>query len=555
MATRKKSAQKSSSKGKRAGGAKATLAPASSRVTKSRGGAAKGAAGIKLPKTSRAVTGAATALSTDQLAPTVSDVIQVQYLAKARKFVPRTKIHVRKEIPTTSEGGQVFDFNPTQPLALDMPMPMAMAMAPPSVGGAPLASTDSVTMVRNVQLTSAAVNNTASNVGEPSVASNGEVVFYTGNWYAAVSFNRGQTFRFVDPARSFPDPPGMSFCCDQVVQYIQSIDTFVWLLQYTTNANGENLQRLAFAKTADVRLGRWRTFDITSQSVGLPGTFLDYPDLAVGTNMLYVTMNGFRNNQWNATVLVRLPLSGINSGNITAQRTISTTNFNFRVAQHCGTRAFWASHQNTSTLRVFSWGETEAQPSFRDVPVARWAVGPYTSQTPDNRNWLARADPRLTGATKRNDELWFAWGSGSGGVNNRPNPFIQIARINSTNFSLIENINIWDATSGTCYAALSTNGKNEVGVSYMIGGGGVNGRFPTHVIGILTGTRREVTTFAGTRGPADQKWGDYLAVRRNYPNTSLFCATGYILKGNAGAANATPIYTLFGRSGDITGTD
>jgi hypothetical protein len=485
----------------------------------------------------------------------VSEVIKVQYLAKAKKFVPQTKIHVRKDIPVPKEGAQVFDFNPTQPLALDMPLSMAMAMAAPGVGGAPLANTDNVTIVRNTQLKSAAVNNTASNVGEPSVASNGEVVFYTGNWYAAVSFDRGQTFKFVDPANSFPDPPGMRFCCDQVVQYIKSIDTFVWLLQYTTNASGENIQRLAFAKTADVRLGRWRIFDITASSLGLPGTFLDYPDMAVGTKMLYVTMNGFKNNVWKATALVRLPLAGINSGNITAQRTTSTTNFNFRVAQHCTTRAFWASHQNTSTLRVYSWDESEAQPSFRDVPVARWAAGPFTSQTPDNRNWLARADTRLTGATKRNSELWFAWGSAAGGVNNRPNPFIQIARINSTNFSLIENINIWDATSGTCYGALSTNNRNEVGVSYMIGGGGINGRFPTHVVGILTGTRREVTTAASTRGPSDQKWGDYLTVRRNYPNTNLFSATGYILKGAAGAANATPNYTLFGRAGDILGDE
>jgi len=508
-----------------------------------------------MSKTSAAVTGTSTALSTDQLIPTISDVIQVKYLAKARKFVPQSTIHIRKEIPTPKQGAPVLDYNPTQPLALDMPIPMAMAMAAPGMGGAPLASSDNVTLVRNVQLTSVATNNTASNVGEPSVASNGDVVFFTGNWYAAVSFNRGKTFKFVDPANSFPNPPGMRFCCDQVVQYIQSIDTFVWLLQYSTNSSGENIQRLAFAKTADVRLGRWRTFDITPQSLGLPGTFLDYPDLAVGTNMLYVTMNGFRNNSWNATVLVRLPLAGINSGNITAQRTISTTNFNFRVAQHCGTRAFWASHQNTSTLRVYSWDETAPQPSFRDVPVARWASGPYSSMTPDNRNWLARADPRLTGATKRNNELWFTWASAAGGANNRPNPFIQIARINSTNFTLIENINIWDATCGTCYAALSTNNNNEVGVSYMIGGGGINGRFPTHVIGILTGTRREVTTFAGTRGPADQKWGDYLTVRRNYPNSNLFCATGYTLKGPAGSANATPNYTLFGRTGDITPAD
>ena len=491
-------------------------------------------------------------LAVEELRPAVSDVIEVEYLPEARKFVPRTKIHVRKEIPVPPEGEFVADFNPTSPLALDMPQPLEMLMAEGLNGpGAPMAATDAVTLVRSVQLNSAADNNTASNVGEPSVASNEEVVFYTGNWYAAISLDGGQSFLFVDPARSFPDPPGMSFCCDQVVHYIRSIDTFVWLLQYTQNASGENIQRLAFARTADARAGRWRIFDITPQSVGQPGLFLDYPDLATGTNMLYVTMNGFRGGQWRATILVRIPLKGIRTGNITAQHTVSKTNFNFRVAQHSARRAFWAAHQDTSTLRVFSWDETAAQPSFRDVSVARWTQGPFTSVTPDNRNWMRRADNRLTGATRRAGELWFAWASNSGGANNRPNPFIQIARIRATDFSLIENINIWDATAATCFPALSTNSRNEVGVSYMIGGGGINGRFPTHVVGILTGTRREVTTFASTRGPADQKWGDYLTVRRHYPNARLFSATGYTLQGGTGAADATPNYALFGRSGDV----
>ncbi len=507
--------------------------------------------GRKASGAKKAAAKGASALTTGDLKPVVSDVIEVEYLPEARKFTPKTRIHVRKEIPVPAEGAAVYDFNPTAPLALDMPQPMEMMMASSLAPGEPMAASDNLTLVRSVQLSSAADNNTASNVGEPSVASNEDVVFYTGNWYAAISLDGGQTFLFVDPSRSFPDPPGMTFCCDQVVHYIRKIDTFVWLLQYSPNAGGENVQRLAFATTADARAGRWRIFDITPQSVGRPGLFLDYPDLAVGTNMLYVTMNGFRGNTWQATILVRLPLSGIRSGNITAQHTVSTSNFNFRVAQHCGTRAFWAAHQNTSTLRVYTWDESAAAPTFRDVAVARWSLGPFTSQTPDGRNWMRRADNRLTGATKRSGEIWFAWTSGAGGANNRPNPFVQIARINSNNFALIENINLWDATSGTCFGALSTNSRNEVGASYMIGGGGLNGRFPTHVVGILTGTRREVTTFASTRGPVDQKWGDYLTVRRHYPNTRLFSATGYTLQGGAGASDATPNYALFGRSGDV----
>jgi hypothetical protein len=60
-----------------------------------------------------------------------------------------------------------------------------------------------------------------------------------------------------------------------------------------------------------------------------------------------------------------------------------------------------------------------------------------------------------------------------------------------------------------------------------------------------------VTTFSSTRGPSDNKWGDYLTVRRNYPNQKLFAATGYALLTGAGVSDATPNFTLFGRSSDI----
>lgn len=279
------------------------------------------------------------------------------------------------------------------------------------------------------------------------MALNGDVVFYTGNWFASRSLDGGQTFEHINPAIAFPDPPGMEFCCDQVAHYIKKIDTCVWLLQYTEDAQGYNIQRLAFAATDQVRQGQWRLFDISSQGLGLPGVFLDYPDIAVGANMLYVTMNGFRGNAWDSTIIVRLPLAGIKSGSISGQRIIWRENFNFRVAQNCGTIAYWASHNTSSQIRVFKWRESSPSPTFKNIDVAMWDDGNFVSTTPDNRNWLERADPRLTGATSAGGQLWFAWGSNRGGANNRPQPFAQIARIQTTNLTLVENLNLWDRES------------------------------------------------------------------------------------------------------------
>jgi hypothetical protein len=469
--------------------------------------------------------------------------ITVKHLDRPPTIVNKQKrIHRRHLLPLIREGIEREFHSLTPPLR-------AFAMQ------APAAATQDVMLVLNTELSGPAQQDTASNVGEPSVAVSDKVVFYTGNWYAAVSTDGGITFRYIDPATAFKDPgPNSQFCCDQIVHYISQIDTFVWLLQYGPDT-GDNIQRVAFATTADVTNGRWRPFDITTKSLGVDGAFLDFPDLAVGDNNLYITTNIFAANGEVGSAVIRVPFSGIKSGNVTAQHFVSMDFQSFRVAQNCGATAFFAAHHDTSTLAVFSWPENQSTPQSKSVGVARWIGGNgYRSRTPDGSRWLDRADPRITGATLTREFLWFAW-SVDRGSNQRPNPFVQIAKIDLATLTLIDNINIFDMDAATCYAALSTNGNDEVGMSYMLGGGS---RFPSHIVGILTGARQDVVAAEGERAPVINtqtgkgEWGDFLTVRRIYPNQQLFAATGYTMKGPGDGSNrdVTPRLVIFGRAGD-----
>ena len=421
-----------------------------------------------------------------------------------------------------------------------------------------LATGDEIRFLRNVELTSPGRQSTASSVGEPSVAMKDDVVFYTGNWYAAVSIDGGQTFSFIDPSREFlnANPPGSDFCCDQVVQYIPSIDTFVWLMQYGPDS-GNNVQRFAFAKTRDVRDGgggsEWKIFDLTTQAVDSPGAFMDFPDLALGPEHLYMTTNLFGPGDTVGSAVVRIPFAGIESGDVNARVFKSTDFQSFRVAQNTGTTAFFAAHRNTSTLEVFSWPDNSNQPTSKSVGVARWIGGNsgFHSRTPDGGRWLDRADPRLTGATQAGNELWFAWGVDSPS-NQRQQPFIQIARINAADVTLMENINIFDENSATCYGGLSTNSEGEVGISYMLGGGD---KQPTHRVGILTNARQDLLVAEGSRGTSDGQWGDYLTVRRAFlnGNDKLFAAAGFVMEGDGNGSNrdATPHFVIFGRARNV----
>jgi hypothetical protein len=482
-------------------------------------------------------------LASDELplVVTVTEIMPTEALSDEPLAQPERTIHERRELPVPPPGAPVADPSPSP--ALEVSPPLAFAEAADS-------APSDLTLVRNVPL---ATGTSASDVGEPSVASRNNTVFFTGNWYAAVSQDGGQSFSFINPAVAFPNPPGSQFCCDQVVHYIPQIDAFVWLLQYTDDGNNENRQRLAFARTADVVSSGWKIVDITSRNLGLPNVWLDFPDIAVGSNMLYVTSNGFDTaDDWVASVVVRLPLAGIaallkGTGAPTAQFSISRDNPSFRVAQHCLTRAFWATHQSTSAIRLFTWPESAAQPTFQDVQVASWNPSNYRSLTPSGKNWLERCDSRMVGATRRpGDELWFARAASRGGANNRPNPYVQIARlrVNGNTATLLENINVWDANLATSYAALGTNSRGEVGASYFVGG---PTKHPSHVVGILTNPMKVAETEEG--GNTSTQWGDYLTVRRHYGNTQrLFAATGYTLA--PGATRGTPRFVLFGRAGD-----
>jgi hypothetical protein len=471
---------------------------------------------------------------------------KVTMRARPPRIARPKRIHSRRFPPRALEGEERAFHSTTEPLAAFA----AMAVSPG----------DDVEIILDTELAGPGQQQTASNVGEPSVAVSGDVVFYTGNWYAAISSDRGKTFRFIDPSTAFQqfDPPGASFCCDQVVQYISAIDTFVWLLQYGTETEVDNFQRLAFAKTADVAAGRWRLFDITARRLGVPGTFLDFPDLAVGANALCMTTNIFpRHSAKVGSAVVRIPFKSITTGPFRVNRFVTFDHASIRVAQNCGATAFFAAHENTSTLRVFSWTETRRRPTSTLIGVSRWIGGDgYHSRTPDSRRWLDRADPRITGATLAGNELWFAWGVNRGS-NQRAKPFIQVARIDSVNLVLVENINIFDPDSATCYAGLATSSDDEVGIAYFIGGGT---RFPTLVVGFLTAPRRDVEVAVSQRAPLPEDdgsyhWGDYLTVRPAFPNSKLFAATGYVMKGTGSGdgsnRDCTPHFVIFGRKKNI----
>jgi hypothetical protein len=473
----------------------------------------------------------------------VSLVEKLQALvAPAERIKPKvTKIHKRRIIPRAPVGkfgrGTMRDRAiqaDARPVAL-----RAIGQKRKALSAAALA--DPTLSIQATELGAVADKNRASNVCEPSVAVAGDVVFYTGNWFAAISRDRGKTFKWINPETAFPDPDGMSFCCDQVVHYIARIDRFVWLLQYTEREGGGNVQRLAFASAADAVQGNWQLFDLTPQSLGIPANrFLDFPDLAIGTNFLYVSTNAFRVDEWVSSAVARIRLKDIKSGNISIDFVRSDTLFNLRLAQNLGKTAYFAAHVDTSTLAVFAWPENKTAAQSKRIKIKSWLGGNYVADTPNGNTWLARLDDRITGGAKSGSTLTFAWVANRND-SDRPFPYIRMASINATTLTLKANNDFFETAAATAYPALGCNRAGQLGMAYLVGG---PNRFPSFCVAQSTATKFiSAQVKAGGANSPDGQWGDYLTVRPATPDAEQFACAGFVR--NAGASDSAPWFALF----------
>jgi hypothetical protein len=397
-----------------------------------------------------------------------------------------------------------------------------------------------------------------STVAEPSGASNGgNVIFSTTNWLAAYSSNAGASFTQVNPTAIFP-ADAVGYCCDQVVQYVPSIDRFIWFLQGTG-------YRLAVASPSDLVASgatAWTYWNLTPQVFGQPlGTGFDYPDLSVGDNFLYMSWDagfGCPAGCRGGFQVARTSLAGLLAGgSITIEFTDppdAPMAWGSHIMQDTGNEIFWAGHNNTSSMRVFSLAEGSGTYFWRDVAISSWPNSALSSITPDGQNWVAGSGGfpgnAIIGSTRVGNQLWFAWTAGNN--NNFQQPHVEIAVLDRNNsFNVLQRLQIWNNSYGFAYPSLATNACTaEVGLSLEYGG---PRDFENHVVGfwgdfvvyVMTGSNIGTTRF-----------GDYVTIRQQ-PRTAtnrgnLFNAFGYGLVNPAppGGAATDAHYVLFGRPGD-----
>jgi hypothetical protein len=378
---------------------------------------------------------------------------------------------------------------------------------------------------------------------ETCAASAFNVVVYTGNWFAAYSTDEGITFNSIDP-NSICSIWGESLCCDQVVIYIPKINHFAWVMQ--TNA-GNYVLAIATPQEIEKSKGKnWFTYLIDANRFDGKKEKMDYPEIAVGDNFLYMTFN-LTNSGY--SIALRLSLSEIYWRKPIHLIYFPTKqNYWLRPVQNTGETGYFVTQNSASELRVFSWPEIGDHITQFDVPISTIPTEDWAVKTPDGDDWLgstSKVDWHIYGATRTGPQLWIAWNGArkvSGKSDNTFNyPHIGLAIIDFQIKKLIQQSYIWNPEHGFAWPALATNIDGDVGLSFCWGG---NKWYPQHGVAMLTGSGRSFVST--TSGRSSGAGGHYISNREAYPKVSIFSASGFNQPKVKDKSTSHPHYVLFG---------
>jgi hypothetical protein len=394
-----------------------------------------------------------------------------------------------------------------------------------------------------------------SYIDEPHAATAGRVVFMTGNWFASYSINGGASFSFVNPYTQFPSLDG-GFCCDQTVIYDRARDLMIWQLQYNYSSNTQKgSYRTAFAVASSVASSGWCYYNWDPHgSFGLAtGLYLDYPHVALTSNYVWFSANVYNaSDQWQTTIIWRIPLDPVLTCGGFNYQWFTQTHFNFtptQIALGASTTMYWGSHNSTSSIRVYHWDEGSGTIFWNDVSIGTWTRNlPYQCPGPDGQNWCGRSpnDGRIETGWLANGVIGFMWNAGQD--NSFPYPYVNVVRINQSNFSLINQPIIWNASYAWQYPAIGVNDRGDLGGSAYWGGGS---NYPTMValIDDLFSSPPPPWENYGvvTSAQGAPEWGDWYASRRHGTRGTTWITTG---EGRLANGSVQSYYVWFGRQQD-----
>jgi hypothetical protein len=412
---------------------------------------------------------------------------------------------------------------------------------------------------------------------EPTTATGGHVVWYTGNTSVALSTNDGRTFHQFDPSSVLPDA-GLSFCCDQIVSYSRYYHVFVWVSQYwcatsclkpdgkgnnlcpaAGQTNGSNRIRIAVATPQDLIKNAanpgaaWTYWDITPQTLGQPANaWFDRSDLSLNSVNADWTVDIVCGNA--ASVLGRISLAALDKRGQVSLGYITDSSARMQAAQgDATTTSYYAGNTTTSQAHIWSWDAYSNTPIKHDidhssVPTLNAGIGGS-----DESDWYARYGifpGAVETATVSGNTLYLAQGTGRDlctdqcGAGQTPTikhvferPAIFISRYDVNSWKDVGERWLWNPSLGFGWPAMQTDPAGDVGIVFRASDIFHNAQ---PVAGFLTPSEQFV--FALPEGEPHQT-GDYYSLRTGRTPQS-FVMTAQNVQDDPGAPGTMHWYYI-----------
>jgi hypothetical protein len=274
------------------------------------------------------------------------------------------------------------------------------------------------------------------NVAEPSFASNGTLVLYAGNHFAARSLGANE-WEYVDPSfdlkglqevnttdANFSRLVTPIFKADQHVEYDPVRKMFLWVRQSEQVFIGggvSNIDRLAVSRDLD----HWVVYDLISIDVlnqaGLIEPVFDYPDTVLTDKYLYMTTSVYDDNAKYGMVF-RFSLDDLSDSIDQPAGDRTAINYEFVLDRNVETIApvdgasnpmYFGSHlpRNNTIMRIYTWFDDSPSLNSTDVEITPWNnIKNRAACTNPDRWWCnANTSSRVTSAWMSENTVNFMW--------------------------------------------------------------------------------------------------------------------------------------------------
>jgi hypothetical protein len=387
-------------------------------------------------------------------------------------------------------------------------------------------------------------------ISEPSADIHDDVVFMTGNTWAARSTDGGNNFSFINPFSDFP-----FLCCDQDVVYNEEHGVWIWYRQGFPDSSlgGSGFRNNVKISVSTDDAFSWCTYTITASNLnsGLTDHYIDYPHLQVTDDKLYIATNIFDNIGFDHfTGMIRFDLSELATCSaLPFQVFLTSTEFNFTPVNGAINTMYFGTQISSTQTKIYSWQDSSNSLNTNTVSYPAYSFSGYSCiVSSTGTNPCGRSDTRIQGGYLSNGILGFVWDAAQGG--SFPYPYVNYITVNASTGTLLANIPLFSNSAAANFASLGVTDSGDIGIGFSLMGGSTN---PTFIVGIddsQTGTNAFdfATVKTSSHGPGTtNSWGDYIRIKPLKPDNGLWIGTGFTMQGGTTNSDVENLFLIFGR--------